>query len=246
MAGAFAGNHTLLSRRFNDISGQPSPSQTLLDIILIDGNHEYEFAGFDLAVAARMMRPGGIIIMDNVEQSGPFEAAREFLAKKPEWRELGNCISSFELSNPFAMPRCSIPGTSFLVLQAPLCSVLGPKLQSWGNRSAPSRAEFPGFLLELSPQYCRGRLHFQAIYRGFSGDGRALEELKQQGSIGIDLDGLARTLEHQFDKPLISDVFVRLSPYCYHSFELELLWEADPGSGPVTLAAEPRPKWSER
>jgi predicted O-methyltransferase YrrM/SAM-dependent methyltransferase len=223
--------------------GNLSRAEALLDIILIDGNHEYEFASFDLAVAARMMRPGGIIIMDNVEQSGPFEAARQFLVENPEWRELGNCIAGFELSDPFAMPRCSIPGTSFLVLQAPFSFTVGPKLRSWGNRPAPSRTQFPGFVLELSPQHCRGRLHFQAVYRGFSGDGRALEELKQQGSITIELDGSARTVEHQYDQTLVSDVFVRLSPHCYHNFELELLWQADPGSGPLTLAAEPRPKW---
>jgi predicted O-methyltransferase YrrM len=216
-----------------------------LDIILIDGNHAFEFASFDLAVATTMTRPGGIIIMDNAEQTGPFEAARQFLAQNPEWRELGNCISSFELSQPFAMHRCSIPGTRFIVLQAPLHFTLGPRLRSWGEEATLSKRQSPGFVLQFSPQYCQGRLHFQAVYRGFDPSGKIWEELKQPGSMPIRLSGTASTLKHQFDQPLISDIFARFYPNCRHTFELELLWEADPGSGPLMLAAKPEPQWIE-
>jgi predicted O-methyltransferase YrrM len=219
-------------------------SKTLLDIILIDGNHEYEFAGFDLAVAARCMRPGGIIIMDNAEQTGPFEAARHFLAENPEWRELGTCISGFKPSDPFAMPRCSIPGTSFIVLQAPFRVTLGARLQSWGDEAVPSEAQSPGFVLEFSPQHCRGRLHFQAVYRGFGGNGRTAEELKQQGSMPIELTGQEATVEHQFDEPMNSEVYARYFPHCHHTFEVELFWEPASDSGPLILSSRPRPQSS--
>ena len=119
-------------------------SDALLDIILIDGNHEYEFAHFDLSMAAKTMRPGGVIIMDNAEQTGPFEASRQFLAENPEWRELGICIAGFDPSNPFAMPRSSIPETSFIVLQAPFALTIGPKLQAWGDKAVPSELQSPG------------------------------------------------------------------------------------------------------
>jgi len=217
-------------------------SKTMLDVILIDGNHEYEFASFDLAFAAKMMRAGGVIIMDNAEQTGPFEAARQFLAENPDWRELGICISEFKPSTPFAMPRCSIPGTSFVVLQAPVCFRVGPRLRSWGDEVVASEAQSPGFVLECAAQRCRGRLHFQMVYRGFAENGRTAEELKQQGSVAIELDGTACAVEHQFERPLVSDVFARFFPNCHHTFELEVLWEAAPGSGPLTLAAKPRPK----
>ena len=217
-------------------------SKTMLDVILIDGNHEYEFASFDLAFAAKMMRAGGVIIMDNAEQTGPFEAARQFLAENPDWRELGTCTSEFKPSTPFAMPRCSIPETSFVVLQAPFCFTLGPRLRSWGDEVVASEAQSPGFVLECAPQCCRGHLHFQLVYRGFAENGRTAEELKQQGSVLIELDGAACTVEHQFERPLVSDVFARFFPNCHHTFELEVLWEAAPGSGPLTLAAKPRPK----
>jgi predicted O-methyltransferase YrrM len=226
--------------------GQLARSKTLLDVILIDGNHEYEFASFDLALAAKTMRPGGVIIMDNAEQTGPFEAARHFLAENPDWRELGTAISRFNPSDPFVMPRCSIPDTSFIVLQAPFCFTIGARLRSWGDEAVPSHAQSPGFALEFSPQECRGRLHFQAVYRGFAGNGRGVEELKQHGNMAIELNGAAGAIEHYFDKPSLSEVFVRFFPDCHHTFELELFWEAASGSGPLTLSARPRPVWSSR
>jgi hypothetical protein len=54
-----------------------------LDMVLVEGNHDYEFASFDLLMAARSLRPGGIVVMDNAEQSGPFHAARTFLGANP-------------------------------------------------------------------------------------------------------------------------------------------------------------------
>jgi hypothetical protein len=128
------------------------------------------------------------------------------------------------------------------VLQAPFCFTLGPRLRSWGDEVVASEAQSPGFVLECAPQCCRGHLHFQLVYRGFAENGRTAEELKQQGSVLIELDGAASTVEHQFERRLVSDVFARFFPNCHHTFELEVLWEAAPGSGPLTLAAKPRPK----
>ena len=93
-----------------------------------------------------------------------------------------------------------------------------------------SEAQSPGFVLECAPQRCRGRLHFQMVYRGFAENGRTVEELKQQGSVAIELDGAACTVEHQFERPLVSDVFARFFPNCHHTFELEVLWKP-PGQG---------------
>jgi len=216
--------------------------EELFDIILVDGNHEYESASFDLSAAAKIMRPGGVIIMDNAEQTGPFEASRQFLAENPEWRELGTCIADFDPSNPFALPRSSIPETSFIVLQAPTAFTIGPKLRAWGDKAVPSAPQSPGFILKLPRQRCSGRLHFQAIYRGFSGDVRTAEELKKHDSITIELNNEAQDIEYQFDKPMISEVYAKFYPHCHHTFEVELFWQADTGSGPLTLAGIPRPK----
>ena len=58
-------------------------------LYLIDGNHDYEYAAFDIAAAARHLAPGGFIFIDNVSQAGPFEAAREFLSREPNFFECG-------------------------------------------------------------------------------------------------------------------------------------------------------------
>src|ERR1044071_4434075 len=82
-----------------------------LDLVLIDGNHDFEFALFDLQKAARLLRPGGIIVLDNAEQTGPFEAARAFVERHPAWRELGSAIADYSSDNPFDAARASLPST---------------------------------------------------------------------------------------------------------------------------------------
>ena len=50
------------------------------ELVFVDGNHEYEYAAFDIACGARLLAPGGFIFVDNISQPGPFFAARDFLA----------------------------------------------------------------------------------------------------------------------------------------------------------------------
>jgi hypothetical protein len=216
-------------------------NKTKFDIILIDGDHDYECAAFDLAMSARLMRPGGIIVMDNAEQTGPFEAARQFLAQNPEWRELGDCITNFRLSEPFAESRQSVPGTSFLILQAGSTFTLDRKFRSWGPETVPPALHCPGFSINLLPQNCRGQLHFQAVYRGFVDQGQEQEELKRAGDIAIELTGAGQALEHQLSPPLESEFHRRYGSQCHHTFELELVWEPDPDSPGLKIAGPPRP-----
>ena len=39
-------------------------------LVFVDGNHDYEFAAFDIACGARAITPGGYIVVDNVAQPG--------------------------------------------------------------------------------------------------------------------------------------------------------------------------------
>jgi hypothetical protein len=91
-----------------DLFGYLTQRQISLDMTLVDGNHDYEYALFDLLMAARITRPGGIVVMDNAEQSGPFNAARTFLAANPLWHELGNAVASHDPANPFNPERASL------------------------------------------------------------------------------------------------------------------------------------------
>src|SRR5262249_7632569 len=93
--------------------------QVVLDFVLIDGDHDYEPVLFDLHMAARLLRPGGIVVMNDSVQSGPFQAARTFLASHSGWQELGTALASYDEGSPFTGGRASQPGIGFLILQAP-------------------------------------------------------------------------------------------------------------------------------
>ncbi|HMF69739.1 MAG TPA: class I SAM-dependent methyltransferase, partial [Phyllobacterium sp.] len=123
--------------------------QVTLDLVLVDGNHDFEFALFDLQMSARLLRPGGIVIMDNVEQTGPFKASQLFLANNGEWRELGSAVASHARSAPFDNARASIPGTSFVILQASNHIPVSEDFRSWGQVRTKS-AHFDGIRLDLS------------------------------------------------------------------------------------------------
>ncbi len=70
-------------------------------LVFVDGNHDYEFAAFDIACGARAITPGGYIVVDNVAQPGPFFAARDFLAANPDWCELGTAATDYDRDKAF-------------------------------------------------------------------------------------------------------------------------------------------------
>ena len=88
-------------------------------VVFVDGNHDYEFALFDIGRAAKYMTPGGFIFVDNVAQPGPFFAARDFLSANPGWREIGGSTEGHNASLSFDRKRSAIPDTDFIVLRAP-------------------------------------------------------------------------------------------------------------------------------
>ena len=63
------------------------------ELIFIDGNHNYEFAYFDLTNAAKFVPPGGLIVLDNVDQIGPRFATKKFLAENPNWVDFMGVIN---------------------------------------------------------------------------------------------------------------------------------------------------------
>jgi predicted O-methyltransferase YrrM len=208
-----------------------------LDFVLVDGDHDYELALFDLQMAARLLRPGGIVVINDSVQTGPFQAARTFLASHPTWQELGTAIDSYDESNPFAGGRASQAGTGFVVLRAPDHWSIGAIPRSWGQTTIG--APFvDGLSLDAPAQVASGALHYQAILR-FFGDG-APQELKRVGSIPVRLDGTARTLAHKLNGALKFDE-PRSGSGAHCTFEIELCWRADPGSPPLALAAIPAP-----
>jgi predicted O-methyltransferase YrrM len=89
------------------------------DFVFIDGHHDFEFALFDMLATARIISAGGLIVIDNISQPGPFLAARQFCRDNPGWSEIGNCLSSHWQGHPFDPRRSTIATTDFCILRAP-------------------------------------------------------------------------------------------------------------------------------
>lgn len=203
-----------------------------LDLILVDGNHDYEFALFDLMMAARYIQRGGIIVMDNAEQSGPFRASREFLRDNPAWKELGNAVSSYRRSRPFDTDRASSPQTTFVILQAPSFFTIGEGPHSWGQTRTKA-SSVKGFTLDLPQQSTAGVLHYHMILRAFPAIG-PVQEKKSVGKLRIVADK-AESISHMLPAPLV------VAPDATYTFEIDLSWEADDGAPPLAMNELPTP-----
>jgi predicted O-methyltransferase YrrM len=137
----------------------------LYDFVLIDGNHEFEYALFDLMCTARLMRPGGLVVLDNIEQPGPRLATKLFLDHHPEWRDVAGVVGRIDPQAPFVMPPPSFPETKFYLLEAPPHYLVGEEARSFGAVDV-DRADVDGIELVLA-EPAQGTLHVQVYSRTF-------------------------------------------------------------------------------
>jgi predicted O-methyltransferase YrrM len=205
------------------------------DLVFVDGNHDFEFALFDLQSAARLIRPGGVVIVDDADQSGPFHAARAFMASVPGWRELGSALAAYDPAQPFAAGRASVPDTGYLILQAPAALTVGDVPRSWNRRV--EETSVIGFALDLPAQHRKGRLSYQVIFRSFGDGNRTVDEWKSVGAVSIALDGHAAKIACRLPQALSSDMRARYADAAF-MVEIELALQGD---GPLTLNAVPSP-----
>ena len=207
-------------------------------LVLVDGNHDFEYAFFDLQMSARLIEPGGIVIMDNAEQAGPFKAARTFLAANPAWREIGRAIGAYSPSRPFDRDRASLPETTFLLLQAPRHLSIGEDPRSWGQ-AWTTVPEVSGLRFEVMTP-CRGTLHYQVHLRGFADGNRWVKEERIDGSLRLDVTDVPAKVDHSFERSL-SVVAPPEFEEVLFTLEFDLSWQAEGDSGPLALAALPTP-----
>ena len=80
-----------------DFFGTLAQRRITLDMVLVDGNRDYEYVLFDL----KLLRPGGIIVIDNKDQREPFHATREFVARNPAWQEIGGAVAVHVPHSPY-------------------------------------------------------------------------------------------------------------------------------------------------
>jgi predicted O-methyltransferase YrrM len=158
-------------------------SNVYYDLVLVDGNHEFEYALFDLLCAARLMRPGGLIVMDNIEQVGPRLATKSFLERNPDWRDVADVVRHIDIAAPLAVPPPAFPDTKFYVLEAPPYYVVREQPHIFGPADV-DRAEVEGIELELAAP-AQGNLHVLVYARTFGLP--EPEELRCEQSLVLDL-----------------------------------------------------------
>jgi predicted O-methyltransferase YrrM len=194
-------------------------------VVFVDGNHDYEFALFDIGRAAKYMTPGGFIFVDNVAQPGPFFAARDFLSANPGWREIGGSTDEFDESRSFDRRRSPVPHTDFIVLRAPAAHVVSGRPTTFGRVRWWSPG-VKGIELQLDQPAATGLLDVQIVLRGFGSQPVEMigeTSLRLHGASGSVSVPLQITLQGQFT---------------YFTVEPWLIWRGDQ---PLAITVPPKP-----
>jgi predicted O-methyltransferase YrrM len=197
-------------------------------LVFIDGNHDYEFARFDIESCARVLLPGGLVIIDNVDQAGPFFAVRDFLERNPAWHEIGDGTSRFRRGLAFDPERSALPGTTFAILVGPDELCVGARPVTSGQADWPSSAVFAGVSVEPS-RPATGTLSVQCVFRAFPSAAVPSEDAACRS---IEIDGRIGTTIVPMPPAWSDNTGGR------RTLEIWLSWE---GPGELALACEPRP-----
>jgi predicted O-methyltransferase YrrM len=198
-------------------------------LIFVDGNHDYEFAMFDIACGARSIAPGGFIFVDNIAQAGPFFGGRDFLNTNPGWRELGSSARDYNPAKAFDRHRTTVINTDFMVLQAPSNYWIGERPRNFGPVRW-RRSGIDGLRISIRPPNRAGTLHVQAILRGF---GALPAELPLEATVQLGPELTETSVAIAFTPPgrLIGD-------FVHFTVEPWLIWH---GPEPLQLTAPPEP-----
>ena len=198
-------------------------------LTFIDGRHDYEFAMFDLSMAARTLDPGGLILLDNVSQPGPYLAALDFLRDTPGWRECGNPGGRDRDGLPFDKHRARIHNSDLIALRAPLGVVVGERPVTLGERGF-DRREVHGVELTIAERSSRGTLSIQCALRGHSAS-PSNPGVEIIGATSLDLDGAHGPVTARFEPPLVAR-----GEFYQMALETALVWR---GEAPLYLSGPP-------
>jgi hypothetical protein len=196
-------------------------------LVLVDGNHDYEYAAFDIFSAARRLSPGGFIIVDNIAQAGPFFAVRDFLAQHPGWIDCGVNPADWNPGKSFDTRRSRIPYTEAAVLRAPTRRLITGRPSTCGQQTWRA-AQVRGLALALAERPTSGRLFVQCVLRGFAKE--RITELVVEAAVDIQPEAKP-DLTIMFDRPAVVETGMVL-----YTVESWLIWS---GSEPLQLAASP-------
>jgi predicted O-methyltransferase YrrM len=197
------------------------------ELVFVDGNHEYEYAAFDIACGARLLAPGGFIFVDNISQPGPFFAARDFLVANTGWRELGNTATHYNRDKAFDSGRGTVAETDFMILRAPMTYGVGERPFNVA-RTRWSTSAVAGVRLKFVPPDQAGRLTVQVVLRGF---GMVPAETTAEATVQVEVG--AKELSVTLAPPAQVE-----GQFVYFTVEPWLIWH---GAQPLQLLAAPEP-----
>jgi hypothetical protein len=191
------------------------------EIALIDGDHSYQAALFDIQSLAKLLARRGFLLVDDVSQPGPYYAAMDFLQRNPDWTQCKARIPIWADPNKaIDRERTSVPETDLEILRAPRSYSIGSRPVTFGEM--PCATEVKG--LRIHAESGGGTLHAQCVLRGFL---PGAEEVTM-AALDIAKPGEVNLL---FAKPLkIEGSFVRCTA------EPWLVWS---GQTPLVLADIP-------
>jgi predicted O-methyltransferase YrrM len=201
------------------------------DLVFVDGNHDYEFALFDILCAARRLTPGGFIVVDDASQAGPYFAARDFTTRNPDWIDCsGSGMGPRDLTKAFDRARAHVPDSDLIILRAPrVHCVSDDRPRTFGELIWHTR-EVQGITLSTDGRNEPGTLHVQCILRGFGGTCSPAQVIAA-GSSPIE-PGMER-VEIKFGPPgAVEPIYDR------YTIETWLIWI---GQGSLRLVQPPLP-----
>ena len=194
-------------------------------LVFIDGNHDYEFASFDIESAARIVTAGGFIAVDNIAQPGPFLAVRDFLERHPGWIECGGSTANFDTTKAYDRDRTRIHNTDLAILRAPSRLTISERPWSAGQRLT-SRGHVTGLRLELGAPSSTGTLHVQIVLRGFG-----TQQAEIAATASVHLNETSGAVHVPFAHPLTLG-----GEFTHFTVEPIVSWQ---GPQPLRLAREP-------
>jgi predicted O-methyltransferase YrrM len=202
-------------------------SGTRPGLVFVDGNHDYEFALFDIGSGGRAIVPGGFVVIDNVAQAGPFFAGCDFLAASPGWRELGSSTRDYNPDKAFDRNRTAIVNTDFMILRAPNALQIDKRPRNFGL-VRQWRGTVNGVRINLLPLKRPGVVSVQVVLRGFGVQlAETLAEATAEVTPGTDALSIAFTPPAQ-----LSGQFI------YFTVEPWLIWR---GEELLQLVQPPQP-----
>ena len=104
------------------------------EIAIVDGDHSYEAALFDIQSLAKSLVRRGFLLIHDISEPGPYYAATDFLQRNPDWTRCKARDPEWADPNKaFDRERSTVPETNFEILRAPRGYSIGSRPATFGE-----------------------------------------------------------------------------------------------------------------